>query len=136
MFKKFILSILLFTSGTSWAADTYTPLTNQLTIQSISVSAGGTVYNDVVVTVGGVVRIDGGIPNGSVDIYDPTNNQLSIPSVLVNGQTYTNVVILVGQIVSVGKGSSSSSSAGGGSTTDNVTSNSSSVLVTSFIAIN
>ena len=139
MLKKLLFGLSLLTAQVCWAADTYDPATNQLTIQSVS--AGGTVYNDVVVTVGGIVRLDGGTPSGSVDIYDFASNQLLIPSVLVNGTTYTNVVISVGQIVSVGAGSSSGGSSGGGSTgggstTDAVTTNSSSVLVTTFIAIN
>ena len=139
MLKKLLIGLSLLTSQACWAADTYNPANNQLTIQSVN--AGGTVYNDVVVTVGGIVRLDGGTPSGSVDIYDFATNQLSIPSVLVNGTTYTNVVISVGQIVSVGAGSSNGGSSGGGSTgggstTDAGTTNSSSVLVTTFIAIN
>jgi len=85
MLKKILLILVLLASGASWAADTYNPASNQLTIQSVS--AGGTVYNDVVVTVGGIVRLDGGAPSGSVDIYDAATNQLSIPSVIVNGTT-------------------------------------------------
>ena len=144
MNKKLLVGLSLLATQACWAADTYNPATNQLTIQSVS--AGGTVYNDVVVTVGGIIRLDGGAPSGSVDIYDPATNQLSIPTVLVNGTTYTNVVISVGQIVSVGAGSSNGGSSGGGSsgggstsggaTTDAATTNSSSVLVTTFIAIN
>lgn len=139
MLKKLLIGLLLLTAQACWAADTYDPANNQLTIQSVS--AGGTVYNDVVVTVGGIVRLDGGTPSGSFDIYDFATNQLSIPSVLVNGTTYTNVVISVGQIVSVGAGFSNGGSSGGGSsggssTTEAATTNSSSVLVTTFIAIN
>ena len=144
MLKITLIGTLLLMAQACWAADTYNPANNQLTIQSVS--AGGTVYNDVVVTVGGIVRLDGGTPSGSVDFYDPATNQLSIPSVLVNGTTYTNVVISVGQIVSVGAGSSNGGSSGGGSsgggstsggsTNDAATTNSSSVLVTTFIAIN
>ncbi|MCX7173668.1 MAG: hypothetical protein NT159_07060 [Proteobacteria bacterium] len=38
------------------------------------------------------------------DSYDDSTNQLTIPSVLVNGAAYTNVVITVGSVVSVGGG--------------------------------
>lgn len=141
MFQKFLISAVLLASGTCWAADTYNPVNNQLTIQSVS--ASGTIYNNVVITVGAVIGVIGGNPTSSVDIYDPITNQLSIPSVVVNGTTYTNVVISVGQIVSVGasdtsggNSSSDGSSANGGSATDASTTNSSSVLVTTFIVIN
>lgn len=139
MFKKILIGLSLAMSQACWAADTYNPATNQLSIPSVDVS--GTTYNDVVITVGGVIRIDGGTPSGSVDVYNPASNQLSIPSVNVNGQTYTNVVISVGQVVSVGAGSSGGGSTSGGSNGDNssteaASTNSSSVLVTTFIAIN
>jgi peptidyl-prolyl cis-trans isomerase A (cyclophilin A) len=41
----------------------------------------------------------------AADIYNPTTNQLSIPSVQVGSTTYNNVVITVGQIISVGQSS-------------------------------
>jgi hypothetical protein len=134
MLRKILIGLSLLGTQVCWAADTYNPVNNQLTIKSVS--AGGTVYNDVVVTVGGILRLDGGTPSGSVDMYDPATNQLSIPSVIVNGATYTNVVISVGQIVSIGAGSSNGDSSVAGSTTDAATTNSSSVLVTTFIAVN
>jgi hypothetical protein len=105
MLKKLLFGLSLLTAQACWATDTYNPATNHLSIPSVDVT--GTTYNDVVITVGGVIRIDGGTPSGSVDVYNPASNQLSIPSVNVNGQTYTNVVISVGQVVSVGAGSSS-----------------------------
>jgi len=134
MLKKITLFAALFVSCSCWAADTFNAVTGQLTIQSVS--ASGTIYNNVVITVGSVIDVRGGSPTGNIDIYDPITNQLSIPSVVANGTTYTNVVISVGQIVSVGAGSSNGGSAGGGSTTDATSTNSSSVLVTTFIAIN
>jgi len=105
MLKRFLIGLSLLMTQACWAADTYNPANNQLTIQSVSV--GGTIYNNVVITVGSVIRIDGGAPRGSVDLYDQLTNQLSIPSVAVNGTIYINVVISVGKIVSVGAGSSS-----------------------------
>ena len=140
MLRRPLIGLSLLMSQACWAADSYNPATNQLSIPSVDVS--GTTYNDVVITVGGVIRIDGGTPSGSVDVYNPAINQLSIPSVNVNGQTYTNVVISVGQVVSVGVGSSgggsnaSGSSGSNNSATDTEITNSSSVLVTTFIAIN
>jgi len=134
MFKKITFIAALFVSCSCWAADTFNAATGQLTIQSVS--ASGTIYNNVVITVGSVIDVRGGNPTGNIDIYDPITNQLSIPSVVANGTTYTNVVISVGQIVSVGAGSSNGGPVVGGSTTDTVSTNSSSVVVTTFIAIN
>ncbi|HTQ98931.1 MAG TPA: hypothetical protein VMH83_03035, partial [Candidatus Acidoferrum sp.] len=49
-----------------------------------------------------ILGLQGGAPKGAVDTYDSALNQLTIPNVLVNGVTYTNVLITVGKIVSVG----------------------------------
>jgi len=43
----------------------------------------------------------------AVDTYNPANGQLTIPAVQVGTTTFTNVVITVGSIVSVGNGSAS-----------------------------
>jgi hypothetical protein len=100
MLKKSLIGLSLLASQACWAADTYNPATNQLSIPSVNVA--GTLYGNVVITVGSVVRIDAGTPAGSVDVYNPATNQLSIPSVLVNGTLYSNVVISVGQVLRVG----------------------------------
>lgn len=50
---------------------------------------------------------------GYADTFDPTTNQLSIPTITIGANTYTNVVITVGSVVSVG----SSTAATGGSCT-------------------
>ncbi len=42
------------------------------------------------------------------DTYDPATNQLTIPSITVQGITYTDVVITVGSIVSIGGSSDNS----------------------------
>ena len=49
----------------------------------------------------------------AVDTYNATNNQLTIPSVNVGSTTYNNVVITVGEIVSVGGASVPNQSAEG-----------------------
>lgn len=100
--RQCLLVLLLPLAGlnSAWAADVYNPGNNQLTIPSVEVS--GTTYNNVVVTVGSVLRVLGGAPNNALDVYNPTNKQLNIPSVQVGNVTYTNVVITVGQVLSVG----------------------------------
>lgn len=48
----------------------------------------------------------------ATDTYDPTTNQLSIPSVKVGPATYNNVVVTVGSVLSVGGVSSTQSAEG------------------------
>ena len=86
--------------SSAWAADVYNTSNNQLSIQNVEVS--GTTYSNVVVTVGAVISVQGGAPNGVIDTYNPALNQLTIPSVQVGNVTYTNVTITVGQVLSVG----------------------------------
>ena len=100
MLKNTLLGLFLLTSEFCWAVDTYNPTNNQLTIPSVDVS--GTTYNNILITVGNVVSIEGGSPNGLLDKYNTTLNQLYIPSVQVGGETYTNVVITVDKVLSVG----------------------------------
>jgi len=100
MLKKIIIALSLFGTQHCWAADTYTPSNNQLNISIVEVA--GITYRDVVISVGGVIRIDGGEPSGLVDKYNSSSNQLSIPSVIVNGKSYSNVVISVGEVISIG----------------------------------
>lgn len=42
---------------------------------------------------------------GYADTYDPSTNLLTIPSITVNGVTYTDVVVTVGKVVSIGSSS-------------------------------
>jgi hypothetical protein len=100
MVKKLLIGLSLLTAQACWAADTYNPNNNQLTIPSVEVS--GTTYKDVLITVGRVVSVQGGAPKASIDSYNATLNQLNVPSVTVNGVNYSNVVITVGEIISVG----------------------------------
>ena len=48
----------------------------------------------------------------ATDTYDPATNQLSIPSVKVGSATYSNVVVTVGSVISVGGVSSTQSAEG------------------------
>jgi len=49
----------------------------------------------------------------AVDTYNPSNGQLTIPSVNVSGVTYNNVVVTVGSVLSVGASSVPNQSAEG-----------------------
>ncbi len=67
-----------------------------------SVTIGNATYSDMVVTLGTVVSVQGGAPNGGQDSYVPATNQLTIPSVVYGANTYNNVIITVGRLVSIG----------------------------------
>ena len=69
-----------------------------------SVSLGSVVYHDVVVTVSGIISRGGGIPASALDQYDPVKKWLTVSAALdqVHGQVYTNAIVTVGRIVSVG----------------------------------
>lgn len=87
-----------FVSGVQ-AADRYNPVNNQLTIPQVAV--GETVYKDVVITVGSIIKVVGGLSVNTFDSYNSKNNQLTIPLVYVGDLLYTNVIINVGDILQV-----------------------------------
>jgi len=96
--KKILLLILSSISLSAFAVDTYN--NGQLIIPSVQV--GANTYTNVVVTLGSVVSIGTGQPNGFIDTYNLANGQLTIPSVIVGSTSYTNVVITIGSIISTG----------------------------------
>ena len=94
MHKYFIT--LLFLSANVFAANTYNPATNTLTMDAVIV--GGTQYNNVAINLTGykIISVGSSSPitsNTIVDSYDPTSNTLSIPYVMVGNTIYTNVVL-------------------------------------------
>lgn len=97
---KNILTLFLcaIISLTSFAQDSYDG--SVLTIPKVAV--GQTLYRDVKITVGQVLRVDGGKPSQEYDVYEASSNVLNIGSVYVGSSNYTNVAITVGQILAVG----------------------------------
>jgi uncharacterized repeat protein (TIGR03803 family) len=73
----------------------------ELNISSVQV-LGGSVYNDVVITESKIISWGGGMPGSVRDLYDPSTRQLTIAALQGPGTVYTNVVVDVGTIVSVG----------------------------------
>jgi hypothetical protein len=71
-----------------------------LTIPKVAV--GQTLYRDVKITVGQILRVDGGKAKQDYDVYEAATNVLNIGSVNVGTANYTNVAITVGQILAVG----------------------------------
>lgn len=73
------------------------------------VQAGGAIYQNAVISIGAVVGVAGGMPTFVTNTYDPSSKQLAIPAVMdqLNNQVYTNVIVTVGSVSSVGGISSS-----------------------------
>jgi hypothetical protein len=71
-------------------------------VQRIALIHRGTVYANVVITLGKLISMAGGMPTAVRDQYSPATHQLLISAVEFNGDVYTNVTITVGSIVSVG----------------------------------
>ncbi len=113
-------------------ADIYNPANGQLNIPYVQI--GSTVYENAVVTVANIISVKNGMPQNIRDQYDVMSRQLSIPGVLDlgNNQVYTNVVITVGQVLSVG-GSIGSSGGGGGSSGGGTTGNYPQAIVTAIV---
>jgi len=95
------MCFLLFTgNASSYAADTYDPVTNTVTIGLVKV--GDTFYSDVKITLDTVISLGSQVaPVGTYDTYNPLSNQLTIPEV-IGSKTYYNVVVTVGNVLSVG----------------------------------
>lgn len=100
MIKNNLIGFLLLFVNTVWAADTYNPVNNQLSIPAVEVN--GIIYRDVVITVGNILSLSGGTPKKDIDKYDVATGQLAISTVYVGNSIYNNVQIQVGTIVSVG----------------------------------
>jgi hypothetical protein len=90
----------LVSSGLVSGADVYDGA--YLAIPYVQVGATDTVYANVVIAIGRVVRLEGGMPNSARDIYDPGTGQLTIGAVQFGSNIYTNVVVTVRTIVSIG----------------------------------
>jgi hypothetical protein len=71
-----------------------------LVISSVQVQ-GGSVYSEVIISVGNVIGAAGGMPKAVRDQYNPANHQLLIPAVQYAGKVYTNVTITVGSVLAV-----------------------------------
>ena len=97
---KLLTFLAMLLAQSSWAMDTYNPVSNELSIPAVQV--GNRTYTQVVVKVGNVLEVQNGTPANAIDVYDPVSGVLHIASVGVGNSTYTNVRITVGPILSVG----------------------------------
>ncbi len=95
-----LIAALLILVGTAeaYGADTY----NGVDLSSPAIAFGTATLFNVVVAPASVVSVQGGTANGSEDSYNPANDELAIPSVVVGGNTYTNVLVKAGSLISVG----------------------------------
>ena len=100
MVRKLVAAALLCLGGsaTGFATDSFDG--TYLTIPSLVI--GTAYYTDVVVKPDRILSITGGAANGASDTYNPAVNELTIPTVVYGLQTYTNLTITVGGLVSIG----------------------------------
>lgn len=89
----------LMSIGSVTGADVYNG--GELVIPSVQVD-GGMQYNDVTVEVGDIISTGGGLPENALDEFDTSNGQLTIAAVQVGSKVYTNAIVTVAKIVSVG----------------------------------
>jgi uncharacterized repeat protein (TIGR03803 family) len=73
----------------------------ELQIRSVQV-LGRSAFSDVVITVDSIDGVGGGMPALTQDEYIPETRQLIVPAVQANGRVYTNAIVTVGTVVSVG----------------------------------
>lgn len=106
--SKLLYAFTLMVCTTGYAADSFDPATQLLTISSVVV--GDKIYSNVKIEVGGVISVGGNSTDGvsvapsanAIDTFDIATGHLSIASVSALGQTYYNVVITIGAVQSVG----------------------------------
>lgn len=87
--------------------DSYDAASHRLTISAVRFASGTTVFTDVVVDIGQARIISSAPAYGQdrIDSFNPATRRLSIPSVRVGGQTFTNVLLELGadfRVVSAG----------------------------------
>jgi hypothetical protein len=87
--------------GSVIGADVYDG--TNLTIPYVQV-VGGSSFNNVVITVGNVLRVGTGMPTLAMDSYNSATGELAIPIVQVSSRVYTNVIVQVGKVISSGGG--------------------------------
>lgn len=73
----------------------------ELFIPSVQV-LGGSSYNNVVITVNSIASNGGGMPASVQDQYNPSTKQLTITAIQYSGKIYTNAIVNLGTVVSVG----------------------------------
>jgi uncharacterized repeat protein (TIGR03803 family) len=94
-------SIITAPSGTgpNGSVDTYSPIDNEITVQSVVV--GQTTYYNAVASVKALVSI-GGV--SGADSYNAATGQITLSAVQYNDAIYTGVIITPGAILSTGGG--------------------------------
>ncbi len=87
----------LVSIGHVTGADTYDG--QELVVPAVQVP-GGFIYTNVDVTISRVVSSGGGMPRSTLDVYDPTDHELTISSGTYGGHVFTNAIVTVGTVVS------------------------------------
>ena len=87
---------LLLGAACAWAAQAHAIDSfdgSHLSVPMVDVN--GTVYTNVVTSVGGIVSVESGTPRGNFDSYDIGTGRLFIPAVVFGSSTFTNVTVSV-----------------------------------------
>ena len=111
LFSPMIASLLiaLIVMPKAFAVDTYDATTGQLSIPSVIVD--NLKYEDVVVTIAGVVSVGTAIPLSDIspsirpDTFDLKRSELIIPAAIVGDTVYQNIRIIIKDVISVGTNS-------------------------------
>ena len=85
------------------AEDVFDTHSGVLTVPAVAIGNSldnNTVYTNLTLTLGQVVSVSSGPPNGTIDIFD--HGYLYIPSVSAFGNTYTNVVATISKLLTIG----------------------------------
>lgn len=108
-FKKAALSLaiaaLASVSLTAQAMDTFDPLTNRLTLESVSVN--GQVHKAVALTVNSYTVLSVGSGAPVADAFDPSTNVLTLGAVALNDAVYNNVQVHIDSYTLLNSGSTS-----------------------------
>jgi hypothetical protein len=94
----FMALLLLASAHMAYGADNY----NGTDLSIPAVTIGGASFFNMVVVPANIVRVRQGAAAGSTDSYSPASTQLTIPTVVYGANTYTNVTVTVGSLVSIG----------------------------------
>lgn len=98
-----LVTAMLAACGLAGAATTWSP-DRPTEVRIGSLVVGDNKYDNVVITVGGVLGFSPTGPNRTYDSFNPANGQVTIATLTVGSQSFYDVVVTVGGLVSVGGG--------------------------------
>lgn len=106
-FRNTLACLVAHFALSAYAADSYDPVSGQLTLAAVRISGSGTTYTNVAVAPGRyrVVSVGAATTSTANSRYVPASRRLSLPTVEVNGTSFGNVLLELGSdmhVLSVG----------------------------------